>query len=386
MKIAIYSRNHASKDTNHEVTKILHALRDYLTENEKTLHCIQFIDLDNNERAESTNGETAKGAELWFRHELGSLTDQDVASHSGWLIGNQSRLLIYCSSDPNVATEKATTIRNKLPNTGNDNGAVVALALEVDEFKKVLPALCQALMEGKAAEQLVRYFKKPPSAKLKREIADFLASWPNKKMPEQFLVSINGDLAAELPGTQDYRSRPVITGITSKAMSLRGKVSHSWLDHEIRGVPNDDLVVQRWRDGSWAGIRGRWASLYALAQALENEIHGFYASSLVSSEFFPRLNETELGILKVSLDKAAGNPNDLIQRKATYSASLTALWQATETFFKATETPCSGALSSGVPTKEEKCVRDAWKGVKTAAERLKDLFDNGTIPNGVLLP
>lgn len=163
--------------------------------------------------------------------------------------------------------------------------------------------------------------------------------------------------------------------LLNPAASARGKVSHSWLDHEI-GLVSDEIAVRRWRSREWNPIEARWKSLYAIARALGDQLSVFRASALVDVlPQFASLPEDCRAELRNRLD--AAQP-DLCgpKTRTEYMERLGALWDASLAFF----------LVVHEPQADEPAVAAAWKEVRARGERMKELFDGGGIPSGIVLP
>lgn len=159
-------------------------------------------------------------------------------------------------------------------------------------------------------------------------------------------------------------------------LSLRAKVSHSWLDHEIRMIPVE-TAVRRWRDNEWESIAERWRTLRRIAQSLGSRLGEFRASVLIDSmPQFAGLSVQERSILRQRLDALQPQWVDVGALANEYSACLDALWSDAQVFFGAVARP--GALEEGIA--------QAWRDVRHAGESFKSLFESGRVPGGIVLP
>lgn len=167
-------------------------------------------------------------------------------------------------------------------------------------------------------------------------------------------------------------------GLTDPLTSLRSKVSHTWLDHEIAMVDRD-MARERWASHTWPAIAQRWKVLMALARAFADAFDDYCAASLVERlDVLAVLSPQQRAIMKSRLGEMHSAFFNPVEVRVEYTKLVDRLCARAEEFF---------ALSS--------LARDAsdfdefdrrWQAVTDAGRDLKDLFTSGRLPSGVLLP
>jgi hypothetical protein len=166
------------------------------------------------------------------------------------------------------------------------------------------------------------------------------------------------------------------SSIRVPVLSLRAKISHSWLDHEVAMVPVE-LAVNRWQAGQWVHIAVRWGALYELALKLSDALPEFGAATLVDTiDAFGALGTPERHMLKERLAKLHAQLVDIEARQADYLRCLNSFWQAATKFFERTVDPM--ATGSDVSA--------LWAVVRSTGSEFKCLFQDGTLPDGIILP
>lgn len=165
-------------------------------------------------------------------------------------------------------------------------------------------------------------------------------------------------------------------GYSIPVLSLRAKISHSWLDHEIAMV-SEEVALQRWRAESWPPIAERWETLHGLALALGGALKDFGSSSLVDVlPSLQRLSTEEKEDLKASLDLLHTRLIDVPAVQLEFATRLDACWRAAQEFF----------LTVKNPEATEACVVVKWQAVKAGASELRSMFSSERLPNGIVLP
>lgn len=160
-----------------------------------------------------------------------------------------------------------------------------------------------------------------------------------------------------------------------EALSLRAKVSHSWLDHEILLV-TPDAAALRWEMNEWQR-RLPFESLRGMAWELAGKMMQFSASSLVDRLTpFSSIPHAELEVVKERLDALHLRKFDVQEIEREYKSNLVALEAAVDSF--------ASFINSEAPT--EASVRRGWTQVRERAAALKVLFASGRIPDGIVLP
>ncbi len=159
-------------------------------------------------------------------------------------------------------------------------------------------------------------------------------------------------------------------------LSLRAKVSHSWLDHEVAMVPTS-LAVNRWRAGQWAAIALRWKVLHKLALELADALADFGAATLVDRiDALAAIGTAGKCTLRERLVVQHASAIDVDAQRRRYLGHLHAFWESAMVFF--------GRTSDATATVD--CISKGWEGVRTAGSDFKRLFEDGTIPEGIVLP
>ena len=155
-----------------------------------------------------------------------------------------------------------------------------------------------------------------------------------------------------------------------RALSLRAKVSHSLIEHEVLQISEDDAVARV--PATWVEIEKRWATLYELALEFGRVIPEISASALVDElKALTVLSGQTRGELKRRLDALNGKANG----QSLYSDRLDKFWSAAKDFFD--------LLKQGAGADK---IRIEWRRVRERADDLKALFRDGTIPDGIPLP
>lgn len=163
-----------------------------------------------------------------------------------------------------------------------------------------------------------------------------------------------------------------------QALSLRAKVSHTWLDHEVMMVPADQALL-RWQRSGWLGVQHRWRTLHRMALELAEHLDDFSAARLVDrlpalAALAPALRD-EMTIQLQEMHRTRFN-TPLV--KAAYLTRLQALWDSSIHFFELANGPHDSALA------DEFVAR--WHAVRANASSLRAMFASGEIPKGMLLP
>jgi hypothetical protein len=199
-------------------------------------------------------------------------------------------------------------------------------------------------------------------------IAKYLQAKCNADTDSNKLTKLANDLDSHFHSVPQRVIRAAEFGLL--AMSLRAKVSHSWLDHEVLSVSSHDLAS---RDSQrWQLIAGRWQTLHELALDFAEVLPQLSASSLVP-RLFPDLPDDEKEKLINRLN--ALQADSIAGKKALYLDRLGAFWQAAQAFLNQASIGTSG--DALVPE---------WEPVRSRAEALKQLFLDGTLPNGIEIP
>ena len=158
------------------------------------------------------------------------------------------------------------------------------------------------------------------------------------------------------------------------ALSMRAKVSHSWLDHEIAMV-SEELALARWKSLRWGIVERRWVALHDIARQLGESMYQFKTSYLVELlPAFQMLSAFDREDLRQRLDDLPEVRFDNAEEK--YVELLGILWDCSKSFFD---------IASDHNAEESKVVV-RWRKIRTAAHDLKCMFELGEIPNGVILP
>lgn len=165
---------------------------------------------------------------------------------------------------------------------------------------------------------------------------------------------------------------------SERLLSLRAKVSHTWLDHEIAMV-DTSLALERWRGAAWKQMAQRWLALRDMASKFALHLSDYSAASLVD-QLAPlqALTVAEKTELKVRLNQLHDSLMDTEAIRMLYEHKLANLWQNSEHFFELAIQPFD--------TKLEHELTQRWVAVQLAAADLKLMFTNGQLPAGVLLP
>jgi hypothetical protein len=158
--------------------------------------------------------------------------------------------------------------------------------------------------------------------------------------------------------------------------SMRAKVSHSWLDHEIALV-SSDTAAKRWRSSSWGRLNTTFKSFYSTAKSLGDGLMGFSPSVLVE-QLAPLsgLAEPSRSLLKSRLDELFIRQSQIVTTKIEYQNALQSLWSAVSVFHDLVE----------AETSDEETIKLAWARVRFAGADLKTMFSEDKIPRGILLP
>ncbi|MDP1740944.1 hypothetical protein [Polaromonas sp.] len=161
-----------------------------------------------------------------------------------------------------------------------------------------------------------------------------------------------------------------------EVVSLRAKVSHSWLDHEISMI-DTPVAVTRWRSGNWPTIACKWESMHDLALEFGEMLHRFSAAALVDTlPVFDAMELAAKGELRARLDALHQNFIDTPALRTEYLARLQTLWSCAVSFFSLAQQPGAGEAE----------IVSAWGQVRGAGAQMKALFTSGLIPSGVVLP
>lgn len=159
-------------------------------------------------------------------------------------------------------------------------------------------------------------------------------------------------------------------------VSLRAKVSHSWLDHEISMI-DTPVAIARWRSGNWPTIARKWESLHVLAIEFGAMLHLFSAATLVDTlPAFRAMQPSAKSKLRTRLDALHQSFIDTPVLRTEYDASLHTLWSCATSFFSLAQQTSAGETEIVV----------AWGQVRSAGAQMKTLFTSGLIPRGVVLP
>lgn len=159
-------------------------------------------------------------------------------------------------------------------------------------------------------------------------------------------------------------------------LSLRAKVSHSWLDHEVAMVPTT-LAIDRWRAGQWAVIALRWKVMHQLALRLSDALADFGAATLVDRiDALEAIGTAGKCTLREQLVVQHANAIDIEAQRRRYLTHLHAFWQSAVVFFDRTSNTTAAV----------EFISEGWEGVREAGSDFKYLFEDGTIPEGILLP
>ena len=159
-------------------------------------------------------------------------------------------------------------------------------------------------------------------------------------------------------------------------VSLRAKVSHSWLDHEISMV-DAHVAVARCRAGTWPLIAGKWQAVHELALEFGERLGQFSSATLVDMlPAFQTMASADKRELKARLDALHSCKFDTPRLRVEYSALLQILWNRAESFFRLVEQPSASELE----------LVTAWERVRDAGADLKTMFTSGQIPKGVVMP
>lgn len=165
---------------------------------------------------------------------------------------------------------------------------------------------------------------------------------------------------------------------SERLLSLRAKVSHTWLDHEIAMV-DTSLALDRWRSSAWGQMAKRWPALHGMAAEFALHLSDYSAAYLVD-QLAPlqALTVAEKAELKVRLNQLHDSLMDTEAIRMLYEHKLANLWQNAEHFFGLAIQPFDAKLGPELTQR--------WAAVQLAADDLKQMFTNGQLPAGVLLP
>lgn len=159
-------------------------------------------------------------------------------------------------------------------------------------------------------------------------------------------------------------------------LSLRAKICHSWLDHEI-AMTSDQLVLDRWRAGAWPAVYRRWVTLQTLAMSLADQFGDFGASHLIDKlPVFQQWSAAERESLKHSIRQSDAYEAGVTALRDEYLAKLLTLVEASEQFFS-----CARGQDGSPDT-----MLRAWLPVRTCGRELRDMFTTERIPVGIVLP
>lgn len=163
-----------------------------------------------------------------------------------------------------------------------------------------------------------------------------------------------------------------------KALSLRAKVSHTWLDHEVMMVPTE-LALLRWQRNGWIGVQDRWQALHRIALDLADHLDDFSAARLVVRlPALASLPATLRDAMTAQLDAMHRELMDTPAIRASYMARLQALWNDSLHFFEMANRAYEDARADDFIAR--------WQAVRDAASSLRAMFTSGEIPQGSLLP
>jgi hypothetical protein len=170
--------------------------------------------------------------------------------------------------------------------------------------------------------------------------------------------------------------------INSIVLQLRGKISHSWLDHEVELV-SDAVVMRRLFEKTWAPTIARWDTLYKIAIQFGEQFDQLTAAYLVDTlQPFDELPSSLRASLKQVIEIECAKQLDVAKIKEEYFAALGGFWGAWVTFKEA----IANQLQVDSLCSSEPQLLALWHEVKCEAAKLKLLFSSKRIPSEIVMP